>query len=177
MGPGGETVFPYVRSKRSKHALERFPWLIRNASTTAIKRFETACSGELEALRVPPTKGSAIFFESVRGLDHMPIATLDLYTFHGACPLLKGANEKWTAQIWQWQRVGRGASRGVEDPYADCLHCRDGRAILPDVDRLATPPSEHIPRVLLQEQSSPPLSLAQHQPIPARPPYSHDLEL
>jgi len=113
IGGGGQTVFGKVPASQTKQLFNStrdrmMEYQSQYPTDEEIK--EMVKAGEIpegswevpllnqcykESFSIPPRKGDAILFYS-----QTPTGHLDVFSQHGACPVVKGI--KWAANIWVW---------------------------------------------------------------------------
>jgi prolyl 4-hydroxylase len=104
---GGQTVFPLIDKLTSEKSHELVERLGEAPSKELLKElvadaglnensWENKLIGKCYGkFAIPPRRGDAILFYSQK-----PDGVLDIYSSHGACPVLKGT--KWGANLWVW---------------------------------------------------------------------------
>lgn len=107
---GGETVFPHGERLPSQD----------EGNTTLMDPSEVFSEDSWEhamvkicrtSLATKPIQGEAVLFYS-----QTPAGTLDPYSEHGGCPVLKG--DKWGANLWVWN----GARLSMKSSYTVTFH-------------------------------------------------------
>jgi prolyl 4-hydroxylase len=91
---GGHTVFPRAKNV-SRDALGEPPAEARNLFQPGGWENKMITQDCYSKMHVKPAKAKAILFYS-----QFPDGSLDDYSFHGACPVVKG--QKWAANLWVW---------------------------------------------------------------------------
>jgi hypothetical protein len=85
------------------------------------KEAHAACNDTSTALKSKPVAGNAVIFYS-----QGPDSTLDPYSLHGGCPPIAG--EKWSANVWIWNRAKPGKDQGTCVCMYVCMY------VVPELD-------------------------------------------
>ncbi|CAK9029144.1 Probable prolyl 4-hydroxylase 9 (AtP4H9), partial [Durusdinium trenchii] len=95
---GGHTVFPLSTTHEGYNGEQLVhPGTEKTPGYIAQRDAEWVCNTSSTALRSEPKAGTAVLFYS-----QLPDGTLDRYSLHGGCPVIKGL--KYSANVWIWNR-------------------------------------------------------------------------